>query len=329
MKYQLLAISTFYLLLISCNANQKTDSYDWCEQPIRAQFLQLKEIETQSDWFKVYEVGEQVYAIAEPYNYEEVISYLIMGTEKAILFDSGMGLDSISKVVKELTNLPITVINSHTHYDHIGGNFEFDNILALNTDYTLNWAKNGWNHELVKDEVSPEAICLKMLPNLDTANYHVKPFTITAFINDGDKIDIGQRTIEVISVPGHTPDAIALLDRENGYLWTGDTFYEATIWLFFEGTDLDAYEESIAKLVALSPSLKKVFPAHNTPVAEPIRLVQLVEAFDQILSGTKKLNERDRNGLPVYDDEEKVVYEFEYFSFLIRADHLKKKGVIK
>ncbi len=327
MKYNQLLISALSLILISCTSNKKTDKVDWCDQTIRQQFLELKEIQTKGDWFKVYEVGENVYAIAEPYNFQEVISYLILGTEKALLFDSGMGLDSISTVVKELTNLPITVINSHTHYDHIGSNHEFDNILALNSDYTKNWAENGWNHELVKQEVTTEAFCLQMLPNTDTANYHVKPFAISEFIKDGHVIDLGQRKIEIISVPGHTPDAMALFDRESGYLWTGDTFYEATIWLFFDGTDLDAYEESIRRLAALSPILKKVFPAHNTPIAAPIRLKEFVEAFEQILNGNKKAKDAGEYGHP--DDNTAVVFEFEHFSFLIRRDHLKQRGIIK
>lgn len=305
-----------------------TESNSWCDEADLTMYLGLEEIKTGSEWFKVFVVGENVYAIAEPYNYEEVISYLIIGTKKALLFDSGNGLGSISSLVKELTKLPVTVLNSHTHYDHIGGNHEFDSILALETEYTLHWAKNGWSHNLVKNEVAPDAICSNKLPDLDTANYRIKPFSISTFIKDGHIIELGQRTLEVISVPGHTPDALALLDREHGYLWTGDTFYAATIWLFFEGTDLDAYEESIGKLADLSASLKKLFPAHNTPVADPIRLIELVEAFDQVMTGTKKAKETSKSGLPVYDEEEKVIYEFEHFSFLIRGDHLRMKEIL-
>lgn len=318
-------IALVFLLCFACSPNEEDDGGDWCDQAIRAEFLELDEIKTESEWFKVFLVGENVYAIAEPYNFQEVISYLILGTERALLFDSGMGLDSISTVVKELTNLPVTIINSHTHYDHIGGNYEFENILALNTDYTLNWAGKGWSHELVKQEVTREAFCQKMLPNIDTAKYHVKPFTISGFIKDGHLFDLGQRIIEVVTVPGHTPDAMALFDKANGYLWTGDTFYEGPIWLFFEGTNLDAYEKSIERLAALSPALNKVFPAHNTPIAEPLRLIELVGAFNQILDGTKKAKQGGEFGHP--DDNTAVVFEFEHFSFLIRRDHLKLKGV--
>lgn len=278
-----------------------------------------QQVSTQQAWFRVYEVGNDVYAIAEPYNFQEIISYLIIGSEKALLFDTGMGLSSISDVVKELTALPVTVLNSHTHYDHIGGNHEFDQVLAMNHPYTQNRADNGMPHAVVQHEVTTEALCLNQLPELDTAGYHIKPFGISEFIEDGSGIELGNRSLQVIAVPGHTPDAIALLDEAKGYLWTGDTFYEAPIWLFDEETDLQVYQQSITKLGKLAPELKTVFPAHNTPVASPERLRELVTAFDQVLSGEKQAA-NSGEGDQVSDDA--LLFEFEHFSFMIRKDLL-------
>jgi glyoxylase-like metal-dependent hydrolase (beta-lactamase superfamily II) len=311
----------FLGLLLSCSSlNQETES-SWCDQPLRPELSRLKEIKTNHPWFKAYAVGEHVFAIVEPYNFQEVISYLIVGSERALLFDTGMGLDSISAVVKELTPLPVSVINSHTHYDHTGGNHEFDHVLAMQTEYTLYWAKNGWNHQLVKQEVTTAALCPDRLPETDTARYHIKPFAISEFVEDGYVLDLGDRKIEVIAVPGHTPDAIALLDRQAGYLWTGDTFYEATIWLFFEGTNLQAYEKSIGKLAELAPDLKRVFPAHNKPIAEPVRLLELKNAFADIKSGSKEGKEQNNSDHP--EGKKAVVFEFDNFSFLIRKDFLQ------
>ena len=163
----------FLLLSFSCSRKSENTSSNWCGEELRPELRTLQEIETSRDWFKVYMVGQNVYAIAEPYNFQEVISYLILGSERALLFDSGMGLDSISIVVDELTDLPVTVLNSDTHYDHMGGNHEFDNIMAIQSDFTLKCAENGWNHNLVKKEVSPTAICLDKLPYADTANHYV------------------------------------------------------------------------------------------------------------------------------------------------------------
>ncbi len=321
MKYILIFIAVGFFVLDGCQP-KINESKSWCLQPLRPALLALPEIPTQRPWFKVYTVSESVYAIAEPYNFQEVISYLIVGSEKALLFDTGMGLDSISIVAKELTSLPITVINSHTHYDHIGGNREFETILAVDTPYTRKFSSEGWSHEMVKHEVAEDALCLSKLSKADTAGYAVKPYheKISRFIKAGEFINLGNKRIEILAAPGHTPDGLALLDREAGYLWTGDTFYEATIWLFFDGTDLDAYEKSIEEFATLAPNLKKVYPAHNTPIADPQRLIELKNAFAQIRSGNKKGVEQKDSQHP--EDTTALIFEFDRFSFLIRKDHL-------
>lgn len=312
------------VICTGCSNTDKVESDNWCGQIIRSALSTLEEIPNNSAWFKTYKVGEGVFAIAEPYNYQEIISYLILGDNKALLFDTGMGMGSIAGVAKELTKLPITVLNSHTHYDHIGGNHEFENILAMNTQYTIERSEKGIEHSRVSHEVTPEALCLDKLPGLDTANYYIKPFQISRLITDEYVIDLGNRTLEVISVPGHTPDAISLYDKTQGYLFTGDTFYEGPIWLFDPETDLTSYQESIQRLLDRTSDLKTLFPAHNTPIAKPERLVALVNAFDQVLDGTKK---------PTYSEgtehgtDEVHYFEFEHFSFFISQDKLREKGI--
>lgn len=317
---------TYLIILSSCSSKKNTNSSDWCDNEIRSELTQLKEIKVNSSWFKVYEVGNEVYAIIEPYNYQEVISYLILGTEKAILFDTGMGFDSISKTVKEITKLPITVINSHSHYDHIGGNHEFNNIMSLNTNFTLNASKNGVDHEFLKPELAKSALCYNMLPTtIDTTNYKIYPYKISNFIKDGQIIDIGQRKIEIISIPGHTPDAIALLDNESGYLWSGDTFYEGGIYLFSDGTNLNQYSESTKKLANVSSNLKKVFPAHNSPISNPGRLIELENSFSQVLAGTRKAEEKEAE--EILDSENKnmvLTFKFDNFSFKIRKEFIEE-----
>ena len=130
-----LIIFILSIILNSCSQKENKSS-TWCDQPFRKGYENYKEIATRYPWFKVYPVGDSVYAIYEPNNWQQVISYLIIGSEKALLFDTGMGLDSIKSVVKQLTSLPVTVINSHTHYDHIGGNADFNTIYGVDTAYT-------------------------------------------------------------------------------------------------------------------------------------------------------------------------------------------------
>ncbi len=100
------------------------------------------------------------------------------------------------------------------------------------------------------------------------------------------------------------------MDAGAGYLWTGDSFYEGPIWLFAPETDLDSYEESVRRLAELAPRLTTVFPAHNTPVAAPSRLVELRDAVIALRAGE----------LSGEVDGEIERYELEGFSILLSAN---------
>jgi glyoxylase-like metal-dependent hydrolase (beta-lactamase superfamily II) len=280
----------------------------WCARPPRTGWEAFERIDVTSPWFAVYRLETGVYALHEPYQAQEVISWLILGPERALLFDTGMGLAPIRSVVEEITRLPVAVLNSHSHYDHMGGNAEFETILALDTDYGRRNAR-GWDHEAVAEEVAPEAFCAERLPGFDAASYRIRPFRATELVADGHVVDLGGRRLEVLALPGHSPDSIAVIDRAAGFLWPGDTFYEGEIWLYFPGTDLDAYARSVARLAGLAPRLTKVFPSHNTPLASPSRLQPLARAFARVREGSVSPKPRE-NG--------RAEYRFDGFSFLMR-----------
>jgi glyoxylase-like metal-dependent hydrolase (beta-lactamase superfamily II) len=288
----------------------------WCDLLPRPGYAALERVAVSDDWFQVYKVAQGTYAIYEPYQFQEVISYLILGSEKAVLFDTGMGISRIRPLVESLTRLPIQVVNSHTHFDHVGGNAEFDSVLGMDTRYTRRSAA-GQAHAAVRGEVSPESLCRPLPGGVEAESYRIRPFKISAYLKDGDVLDLGGRRLEALAVPGHTPDALALLDRESGLLWTGDSFYEGEIWLFVPETDLRAYRKSIRRLAALAPGLKLLLTAHNTPAAEPRRLKELVEAFDAVRVGSVKPEPRE---------EGRVEYKFEGFSFLMEAPRGKGGG---
>ncbi len=289
----------------------------WCNKPLRPELKNLKEIKTHRSWFKIYDVGNHTYAIDEPYNYEETIAYLIIGKNKALLFDTGMGLDSISAVVKELTKLPIMVLNSHTHPDHVGGNNEFSHILAMNTPFTHANAKNGYKHNEVKAEVDPSSFCLARLPRTDTTHYAIKPFKVAQYINDGYIINLGGRKLQVIATPGHTPDAICLFDKQAGYLWTGDSFYQGPIFLLADHTDLKAYHKSIHTIARYAALSHLVLPAHNLPAIEPAMVIAASKHFDQIATGKMKGKPGEYNS---------VLFDCGKFSFQISKKAMAQLG---
>jgi len=264
-------------------AQSKAEKPEWCKNLPRPEFAQLKRILPDEPWFEVYRVAPGTFAIYEPHQSEEVISYLIVGQKQALLFDTGMGIADIKKIVARLTSRPVVVLNSHTHDDHVGGNWEFTFVFGMDTAFTRENAKGSATD--AQAEIAPGEICGDLPKRFDPKAYRTKPWHVSFFIHDGFKIKLGGRTVEVIATPGHTPDAIALFDRENGLLFTGDTYYPAPIWLYRPETDLAAYAKSIEQLAALAPEVNTVLGAHNIPVAPPTVLPALVQAFADLQAG--------------------------------------------
>ena len=288
-----------------------SDLKNFCDCLPRAAYEDFEKNSISTDWFEVYEVDSDVWAIYEPFQWQEVISYLIIGANTALLFDSGNGIGDIKAIVDQLTDKPIQVLNSHSHFDHIGGNYQFENVLSPSTKFSIANSK-GDESQSVKMEASADALCKDLPAGVTEDNHHIEPYSITAQVSDGDIIDLGDRKLEVLFIPGHTDDSVALLDRDAGLLWTGDSFYEGPIWLFFPETDLAAYEQSLARLVALVPDLNALLPAHNTPRANPALLVETQKALQLILQGKAS---------PVPDGEGLVNFEFAGFGFLMREDY--------
>jgi glyoxylase-like metal-dependent hydrolase (beta-lactamase superfamily II) len=282
---------------------------EWCRPLPRPEYKNLQRVTVTDQWFEVYKVAASVFAIYEPHQSEETISYLIVGEKRAALFDTGMGISDLKKVTGQLTSLPIVVLNSHTHDDHVGDNWQFETIYAMDTDFTRHNARGS--REDAQAEVAPSEICGPLPKGFDPTKYETRAWKITSYIHDGDRIDLGGRTLEVIATPGHTPDAISLLDRTNGLLFTGDTYYPATIWLYRPETDLDAYDASIHRLTALASQarVKTILGAHNIPVAPPSVLPRLITAFEAVRAGKASATP----GSP-----SQVIYKVDEFSFRMR-----------
>ena len=131
--------------------------------------------------------------------------------------------------------------NSHTHNDHVGGNWQFDSVYAMDTAFTRKNALGS--REDAQEEVAPEEICGTLRrfrseelchPALEYQRHRARRRSIRS----------RRATIELMATPGHTPDAITLIDRANGLLFTGDTYYPARIWLFRPETNLEEYGQS-------------------------------------------------------------------------------------
>jgi glyoxylase-like metal-dependent hydrolase (beta-lactamase superfamily II) len=259
----------FICILVLCLGGTPANPQpEWCRNLPRAAYAGLKRVSVSSSWFEVYRIRPGVFAIYEPHQSEEVISYLILGTKKAVLFDTGLGIANIREIAEGLTRLPVSVINSHTHNDHIGDNWRFSRIYGMDTQFSRINAQGS--REDAQAELEAGEICGELPAGFDRKSYATRPFRIAHTVRDGDELDLGGRILRIVSTPGHTPDSIALFDSKNGLVFVGDTYYPGQIYLYRPETDLDAYERSLQKIIALKARL--ILPAHNVPVADPAEL---------------------------------------------------------
>jgi glyoxylase-like metal-dependent hydrolase (beta-lactamase superfamily II) len=291
----------------SSPSSAQAEKPEWCKNLPRQEYKTLQRVLPDETWFEVYKVAPSVFAIYEPHQAEEVISYLIVGTKQALLFDTGMGIGNIKAVVARLTSRPIVVLNSHTHDDHVGGNWQFPFIYGMDTAFTRANAKGSSTD--AQAEITKDQLCGALPKTFDPAKYSTKPWHISLAVHNGFKVNLGGRTLEIIATPGHTPDSISIIDPANGLLFTGDTYYPGEIWLYRPETDLPAYLASVKKLVALTPEIKLVLGAHNVPIAQPSVLPQLDAAIHSVIAG--KVQPKSVNG-------DQAIYQVGEISFRMR-----------
>lgn len=288
--------------------NRGADKDNWWDSLPRPEWAAFEKVATDQDWFEVYRLMDGIYAIYEPGQFEEVISFLVEGSDTALLFDTGLGIGDIRQVVDDLTDRDIIVLNSHTHYDHIGGNHQFETIYGMDTAFTRSRAK-GSAHEAVAEFLSDGWVWKELPEGFVPAQYRSHPFLISKVVTEGDIIDIGGRKLEILVTPGHAPDSICLIDRENRLLFTGDTFYLAPLYTHLEGSDFDDYSETAARLASLAPAIDSALTSHNVPVVAANYMTALGQAFADIRSG---------RATDYTDDAGTREYHFDGFSIIVK-----------
>ncbi|QTD41895.1 MBL fold metallo-hydrolase [Sporosarcina sp. Te-1] len=239
----------------------------------------------QDPWFTVTSIDEGTFAISEYGHWEKVHSYLLIGKEKAALIDTGLGIDNIKRITDQLTDLPITVLTTHVHWDHIGSHGEFDEILvhAEEEDWLLTGIKKLPIEQIRKDVARDITIPVPSTFNPDTYTpYTGKP---TGVLYDGDQMDLGDRNLVIFHTPGHSPGHISIFDESRGNLFTGDLLYDETpVYAFFPTTDPVALVQSLKKLTGI-PNVKKIFGGHNTIGLEPAILDEVKTAVEHLEAG--------------------------------------------
>ncbi|MBB6522231.1 MBL fold metallo-hydrolase [Pseudoteredinibacter isoporae] len=194
---------------------------------------------TEEEYWTIEKLSESVYAIGELSWYQKNWHYLIIGEDSAVLFDVGTGRFPIRSTVEKLTDKPIIALPSHLHYDHVGNLKEFEDVRMIDIPSVRKLANENtlhldrYSHLGFIDQLSRE------------------PINIHKWIMDLGKIDLGDRELSIVSIPGHTDDSIALYDPKNNYLFTGDTIHRGTIIALLPGSSRSGYIRSMKRLTIL------------------------------------------------------------------------------
>lgn len=184
-----------------------------------------------------------------------VRSFLIEGIDRAMLVDTGFGHGDLKAFVETLTPHPIFLVNTHTDGDHIGCNEQFKRAFMHPSEMDYYHLRNG----------NDGAEALPVL--------------------DGHVFDLRIRKFEVIAIPGHTPGSIALLDRSNKLLISGDSISLGGIFMFGSGRDMEAYISSMQKLENMLDEFDTIWPSHGLGPIDSSIIAELIEGAKKLLRG--------------------------------------------
>lgn len=199
---------------------------------------------------------------------EGVYSDLFVGEERALLFDTGYGFGDLKSVVYGLTDKPLVIVNSHGHLDHACGNARFD-VDAYIHPADMDLCRKHTSEAARRHSVSLAAHALDLLTgevhntlpaDFDEESYAALGSGRLCPVREGEVFELGNMTLRIVELPGHTAGSIGLIYEEEKWLYLGDAM-NAFTWLFAEeAMPLSVYIASIKKAIALG--MDKVIVSH-------------------------------------------------------------------
>ncbi len=203
------------------------------------------------DYFTVQEIAPHTFAIGEPRYAQQNFNYLIVGEERAILFDAGPGIRDIREVAQALTDKPIVFLPSHFHYDHVGNKNTFDEIAVVDLP-------------VVRGRADGDQLDVGRMEHLGSIEGFAAPtWNIDYWWEVGSEIDLGQRSLTLLHTPGHTTDSVSLWDSGNNLIFTGDYLYLSQLYAFGPSARMGDYLSTSQTLLSLLPDDILIYGAHR------------------------------------------------------------------
>jgi glyoxylase-like metal-dependent hydrolase (beta-lactamase superfamily II) len=233
------------------------------------------------------------------------LCYLLEGAERALLIDALTGAGNLRAFCRELTDLPITLVNTHGHLDHAGGNFDFGKCFIHPDDIPLVYEiETAGRMDFVTNMMKTTGRNVFLSEEDFTGPRPIKTFPVTG----GHVFDLGGRKIEVIAVPGHTRGTIVLLDRDSRLLFSGDACNVNTLLFLPHSTSVEEYRESLFHFKTFQPYFDVMWGGHGLSEVPKIIIDEAIELCDEILAGTDEAEPNEFLGRPCFYGKKKDRY---------------------
>lgn len=200
--------------------------------------------------FEIIQINPNTWRIED----SGVRCFVLAGSDKALLIDSGMNIRSARDIASSLTDLPVSLLNTHSDRDHTGSNSQFESFY-MHPDEEPHYRQCGGTGKLIP-------------------------------VREGDILDLGGRELKIIDLPGHTPGSIAVLDTASRVLISGDPIQKhGRIFMFGEHRNMGRYISSLDHLEMRKAEFDEIWPSHAELPVSPDLVPMLRDGASGILAG--------------------------------------------
>lgn|GEM_PF-261322 len=203
-------------------------------------------------------LDQETWALTDKYSR----MFVLKGAERCLLLDTAFGKRDLLSVVGEISELPLTVALTHGHWDHAGGIRQFGSVYLSQLDMDL--LPGRWNDAEGKEY---SGTC-----NLQR-------------LEDGQILDLGERKIEVISCPGHTPGGLVFLDKTNRMLFAGDSIAEGPTYLFMNHCSAKHMMNSLDKIYSRAAEYDAIYASHRKMILDKSYITDMYQCIEGTLDG--------------------------------------------
>lgn len=215
-------------------------------------------------WFSATVIDDGITLVREPH-VDPLLRcniWHVRGRDRDVVVDTGLGIAPLRAEIERDREHPVLAVITHRHHDHAGGFAEFDERAAHGAEpppatrttpapLRADELDPGWRDALGGYEIGEWLLTAVPDASFEPRGFHQPVAAATRVVDDGDVIDLGNRALEVLHLPGHSPGSIGLWDAVHGVLFSGDAIYDGPLLDALPGANLDDYERTMRRLRAL------------------------------------------------------------------------------